>query len=162
MRKGPSCAPGFYQPSDAFIAPTRRKPYQPHQYVTITLSEPILTGATGTAHRGVAQISLESGEVLVHKVVVKLVFPDKDTRPEEEVNYTLEPTGHERVLREYSIYQHLASAGCHDGILPVFGLFEDIDSGTFALVMDDGGTSLRDIQRKENKTANEIISERNR
>lgn len=57
------------------------------------------------------------------------------------VKLSFTPEQHERMRFEYRIYRHLAGI---PGILRVFGLFEDIEGGTLALVMEHGGCSLED------------------
>ena len=81
-------------------------------------------------HRAVVEIELESGLKVQHFLTVKLVFS----------NYS----GSQRKLRkEHSTYHHLGSKDGVEGLLPVYGLFEDPETGTLALIMDDGGSSIR-------------------
>ncbi|KAF8954477.1 hypothetical protein BDZ97DRAFT_1864931 [Flammula alnicola] len=140
IRLEPSCAPGFNDLP--FEIPNRKMTYSPSQYISLTLSEPMGYGAIGVAHRGSAVIELESGRTFSHTLVVKFVFSmDEDAR--------------NKLRHEFSIYQHLASAGCVEGILCVYGLFEDIESGALALIMDDGGVTL--TRREFARTGNSEV-----
>ncbi|KAF8969014.1 hypothetical protein BDZ97DRAFT_302490 [Flammula alnicola] len=127
IRLGPSCAPGFHR--DTFEEPDRRASYSSRQYFSLHLSEPMGRGAVGVVHRASAEIRTESGSILNYPLVIKFVFSDQEKQ--------------DSLRHEYSIYRHLARASGIEGILPVYGLFEDTDSGTLALIMDDGGTTLR-------------------
>ncbi|KIM39090.1 hypothetical protein M413DRAFT_29658 [Hebeloma cylindrosporum] len=128
IRVGPSCVRGYHD--QPFKEPSRRATYNPSQYFSLTLSEPIGSGAVGVVHRATAEIQLESGLKVQHSLAVKLVFSNH--------------FGYQRKLRkEYSIYHHLASKDDVEGVLPVYGLFEDTETGTLALIMDDGGSSIR-------------------
>ncbi|KAF8971167.1 hypothetical protein BDZ97DRAFT_2054891 [Flammula alnicola] len=134
IRLGPSCAAGFNDMP--FEAPNRKMTYSSAQYFSLTLSEPMGWGAIGVIHRGSADIRLEPGRKLSHSLTVKFVF-------------SMDEEARNKLRHEYSIYQHLASAGGVEGILCVYGLFEDIESGALALIMDEGGTTLtrREVAR---------------
>ncbi|KIM39102.1 hypothetical protein M413DRAFT_236009 [Hebeloma cylindrosporum] len=128
IRVEPSCVRGYHD--QPFKEPSRKATYDSSQYFSLVLSEEIGSGAIGVVHRATAEIQLESGLKVQHRLAVKLVFS----------NYL----GYQRRLRkEYSIYHHLASKDNVEGVLPVYGLFEDTETGTLALIMDDGGSSIR-------------------
>ena len=128
IRVGAPCVHGYHD--TPFKEPSRKGNYNSSQYFSLTLSEPIASGAIGVVHRALAEIELESGLKVQHRLAVKLVFS----------NYF----GSQRKLRkEHSIYHHLASKHDVEGLLPVYGLFEDTETGTLALIMDDGGSSIR-------------------
>ncbi|KIM39107.1 hypothetical protein M413DRAFT_29667 [Hebeloma cylindrosporum] len=128
IRVGPSCVRGYHD--QPFKEPSRKATFLPSQYFSLTLSKPIGSGAVGTVHRALAEIELQSGVKVQHRLAVKLVFSDY--------------SGCQRRLwKEYSIYQHLASKDGVEGVLPVYGIFEDTETGTLALIMDDGGSSLQ-------------------
>jgi hypothetical protein len=125
---GASCVRGYHD--KAFKESSRKASYTPSQYFSLTLSEPIGSGAIGVVHRALVEIELESGFKVQHRLVVKLVFS----------NFS----GSQRKLRkEHSIYHYLASKDGVEGVLPVYGLFEDTETGTLALIMDDGGSSIQ-------------------
>ncbi|PPQ84975.1 hypothetical protein CVT24_000040, partial [Panaeolus cyanescens] len=52
-----------------------------------------------------------------------------------------------RIYDEYSWYERLAEAGVTEGIVKVHGIFEDVETGATALMMQYGGTSLLHRER---------------
>ncbi|KIM39093.1 hypothetical protein M413DRAFT_29660 [Hebeloma cylindrosporum] len=128
IRVGASCVRGYHDQN--FKEPSRKATYDSSQYFSLILSGEIGSGAIGVVHRAAAEIQLESGLKVQHRLAVKLVFSNH--------------FGYQRKLRkEYSIYHYLASKDNIEGVLPVYGLFEDTETGTLALIMDDGGSSIR-------------------
>lgn len=100
--------------------------YSLNECISLVLTSRIGSGSTGTVHGATLEVRPNVGPPITRDVVVKLSFT---------------PEQHERMRSEYCIYQHLAGI---PGILHVFGLFEDIEGGTLALVMEHGGCSLED------------------
>ncbi|KIM39104.1 hypothetical protein M413DRAFT_236022 [Hebeloma cylindrosporum] len=128
IRVGASCVRGYHD--QPFKEPSRKATYNSSQYFSLILSEEIGSGAIGVVHRATAELQLESGLKVHHRLAVKLVFSNH--------------LGYQRKLRkEHSIYHYLASKDNIEGVLPVYGLFEDTETGTLALIMDDGGSSIR-------------------
>lgn len=128
VRVGPSCARGFAD--IPFKKPSRTSRYTPDQYLNITMSEKLGSGALGVTHRGSIELDVD-GEIISHPIVLKLVFCQHRSR-------------RKRLEREHAIYRHLASAEGVEGVLDCYGIFEDTETGTLALIMDDGGKSLSD------------------
>lgn len=54
----------------------------------------------------------------------------------------------ELILHEYEVYRILSSSGVTDGILMVHGVFQDIESGMFGLLLQDGGITLYERERR--------------
>ncbi|KAF9552981.1 hypothetical protein CPC08DRAFT_249719 [Agrocybe pediades] len=130
LRVSSSCAPG----TSAEFHPTSRTKFRPVEYVDMTLSKPIGHGAVGVVHAATASMELESGEIMEHKVILKLAF----SRAQKV-----------KLKHEYDIYVHLSKVGDVQCILDVHGLFEDPDSNTLALVMEEGGRSLAYLNELE-------------
>lgn len=105
---------------------SNKRSYHSDAYLNITLTSYIETGATGVLHGGKLEVETTDGHLLTHNIAVKLAFSEQQCR---------------RLAREYSIYCHLAAANVK-GILDVFGLFQDMEGQTLALVMTHGGISL--------------------
>ncbi|KAF8954107.1 hypothetical protein BDZ97DRAFT_1928824 [Flammula alnicola] len=125
IRQGPSCVPGLF--NDAFEEPDRKSVYSSSQFMTVTLHAPIGTGAVGVIHRAVIEVETDSGKKL-HRCLVKLGFSEAQQTS---------------MRNEYNMYAHLAKVKTVAGVVRVHGLFQDIETGTMALVMDHGGKSLR-------------------
>lgn len=102
--------------------------YSLNQCVFLVLTSPIGSGATGTVHGATLEIRPSEGPAITREVVVKLSFTSEQRK---------------RMQSEYLIYQRLSKMRT-PGVLRVFGLFEDIEGGASALVMDHGGPSLWD------------------
>lgn len=113
---------------DAQLPKRLKSSYSLDKCITLVLNSRIGSGATGTVHGATLEVKTNAGPPIIRDVVVKLSFI---------------PEQHKRMRSEYRIYQLLAKSGT-PGILPVYGLFEDIEGGALALVMDNGGTSLWD------------------
>ncbi|KAJ3515649.1 hypothetical protein NLJ89_g1617 [Agrocybe chaxingu] len=133
LRVGPSCAT---KPTKKTFKPARKlAKYPPTKYFVVTLTERALgSGAIGVVHAATVELELASGKKHQKKLVVKLAF-----LPEQQ----------DKLRQEFSIYLRLASAKSRvEGILPVYGLFQDVETGALALLMDDGGFALseRDYQ----------------
>ncbi|KIM42889.1 hypothetical protein M413DRAFT_444516, partial [Hebeloma cylindrosporum] len=135
IRLRPSCAPSL-QPKPPPVKEVKTK-YGTHEYFTLTLGQQRFQGATGVVHPATLELRviLPSGETSTLKrdgLIVKLAFlPDQQ----------------KRLHHEFDIYLHLAQRGAK-GVVVVHGLYSDPESGTLALVMDDGGKSLRQRERE--------------
>lgn len=108
--------------------------------ISLVLTSRIGSGSTGTAHGATLEVRPKEGPSITREVIVKLSFS---------------PEQHKRMRTEYRIYQRLAGT---PGVLHVFGLFEDIEGGALALVMEYGGSSLWD--RGQTNTVKASPSER--
>ncbi|GLB43189.1 hypothetical protein LshimejAT787_1300900 [Lyophyllum shimeji] len=104
----------------------KRKSYGPDEYFSLVLTSEIASGATGIAHEAQLKV-LVGGSTRSLGVVVKLSFKLEQL---------------ERLRHEVSIYEHLAARGVREGIPFVFGLFEDTETDTLALVMSHVGECL--------------------
>jgi hypothetical protein len=110
--------------------------YTPHQYMILDVASKIAAGATGVVHNATLQVLTEADGVRSLEVVVKFAFKSRQQR---------------KLRHEFSIYEHLASPKV-DGIPFVFGLFEDTESATLALVMTHVGLCLLDRGPGEKET----------
>ncbi|KAJ7173337.1 hypothetical protein C8R46DRAFT_113435 [Mycena filopes] len=124
LRVGPSLAeaphPGLYRP------PRAKKSYSIHECISLTLRAELGAGACSVVHSGTLSVKLTSGETSVIDVVAKIAIL---------------PFQRERLRHEYSIYRHLAPSTI-SGIPKVYGLFEDMETGSLALVMSPCGSNL--------------------
>jgi serine/threonine protein kinase len=110
-------------------SPRARRQYSPHEYLTLVLHSVIAHGATGILHKAELVLEMAEGTMLHGEVIVKLAFSDEQQ---------------ERMQHEYSIYDHMTSAGIKGIIVDVLGLFRDLEGGPMALIMSNAGTSLWD------------------
>jgi hypothetical protein len=111
---------------------TASQTYTPDQYISLVVGSEIASGATGVVHNASLEVLTASDGVKRLKVVVKFAL-----RTEQQ----------SRLRHESSIYKHLASSEVK-GIPSVFGLFEDTESDTLALVMTHVGICLLDRKPK--------------
>lgn len=86
-------------------------------------------GATGITHSAKIEITTLDNRDVEHEVVIKFAFSDEQQ---------------ERMQHEYSIYDHMESAGIRNGVPEIYGLFKDMEGNTMALVMSHAGTSMWD------------------
>jgi len=101
--------------------------FESHEYLSVEIFDRVGSGAVGVAHRAHARLLSKSSELQEHDVIVKLAFL---------------PQQKKHLLREYSVYHRLASAGV-TGVPIILGLFEDVmTDGPSALVMSYGGKNL--------------------
>ncbi|KAF4622915.1 hypothetical protein D9613_001544 [Agrocybe pediades] len=123
--------------------PTSKSKFRPTGYIDMTLSQPMGKGAVGVVHPATVSIELEleSGDVVEHKLVVKLAFSR---------------TQKAGLKHEYDVYSHFAKAGYVGNIVDVHGLFEDPDSNTLALVMENGGRSLAHLNDEEEDGVDQV------
>ncbi|KAF8885265.1 hypothetical protein CPB84DRAFT_1850462 [Gymnopilus junonius] len=140
VRVGPSCEPGHAKEEH----PKQTK-YKAHEYLALDLKEPIGKGAVGIVHPAVVKLTMESGDILQHNLVIKLAFSPKQQ---------------EKLLDEYNIYVHLSQKKVIEGIVTVHGMFRDPDSGALGMLMDDAGQSLycRERERSGNVDVISTIS----
>lgn len=106
-----------------------RRKYFEHEYFTLVISSTIAQGATGVLHEAELVLKTKEGITLRCKVVIKLAFSAEQQ---------------DRMRHEYSIYEHLVSAGIKGVIVDVLGLFKDLEGGPMALIMSHAGSSLWD------------------
>ncbi|KAF8907621.1 hypothetical protein CPB84DRAFT_1744536 [Gymnopilus junonius] len=101
--------------------------------------------AVGIVHPAVVKLTMESGDILQHNLVIKLAFSPKQQ---------------EKLLDEYNIYVHLSQKKVIEGIVTVHGMFRDPDSGALGMLMDDAGQSLycRERERSGNVDVISTIS----
>lgn len=118
--------------------------YSSREYITLVLTSCIGAGATGVVHGATLDIQREKGPPLIRNVVVKLSFTPEQRR---------------RLLHEYSIYLCLSTKDI-PGILRAFGLFEDVEGGALALVLEHGGISLWHREEVRTNSVNVSDSER--
>jgi hypothetical protein len=118
--------------------------YRSDEYFTLVLTSEIGDGATGIVHGATLELETSDVQRLTHEVVVKLAFSDEQQ---------------ERLRKEYAIYQHLATANVM-GIPTVLGLFEDLEGGSMALVMNNAGVSLWEKRADEKGQVTVSPSER--
>jgi len=95
-------------------------------------------GATGLIYRVSVSVELESGEKMHRDMIMKVVLLEDEEDLEAK----------ERMVHEYEMYKILAAAGVTDGIVSVHGLFQDAETCALAILMDDGGETLRERIRK--------------
>ncbi|KDR68735.1 hypothetical protein GALMADRAFT_1026246 [Galerina marginata CBS 339.88] len=131
MRLGPSCVHISY--INSFKKIRRKGKYTHSQYFTLTVGEHLGKGAIGVAHPTYATLELDSSTLIQHDLVVKFAFSKEQQ---------------ESIRHEFDIYQHLARNNVVDGIVRVYGLFQDMDTGTIALVMDNAGIDLATREQK--------------
>ncbi|KAJ3515650.1 hypothetical protein NLJ89_g1626 [Agrocybe chaxingu] len=124
-RVTPSCS--FTSSTESFKLPKRKGAYKPSQYFTLLLRQPLAGGAVGVGHPAEAVFeSTSRGSVRNDNLVVKLAFGEAEQ---------------EKMWHEYRIYQHMWRNRDIKGIIKVYGMFQDAETGTLALLMEHGGTS---------------------
>ena len=146
LRQGRGIAPGV-PCSDSDLLKSkmelRAQEYQAHEYFELLLASDFSSGATGQVHRATIRLTLPDGRLISSSAVVKVAFHDLQR---------------ERLRHEYVVYKHLADNGVKS-VASVFGLFEDVDDGSSALIMSDAGTSLyeRELKRTPGKISIEQV-----
>lgn len=118
--------------------------YQAHEYFELLLAPDFSSGATGQVHRATVRMTLPDGCLVSSSVIVKVAFHD---------------LLRERLRHEYVVYKYMADKGVKS-VASIFGLFEDIDDGSSALIMSDAGISLdeRELKRHPGKIQVEQVS----
>ena len=122
----------------------RAQEYQAHEYFELLLAPDFSSGATGQVHKAAIRMTLPDGRLVSSSAIVKIAFHD---------------LLRERLRHEYVVYKHMADKGVKS-VASIFGLFEDIDDGSSALIMSDVGISLdeRELKRNPGKIPIEQIS----
>jgi hypothetical protein len=128
LRAGRSLSPDLGPPSKV---PRMKRKYSASESVIITLRTTIGSGATGVLYDSTLQVHTIKAGLLSQEIVVKIAF---------------EATQRSRMRHEYDMYQHLASSGVEGCIPRVYGLFEDVEGGATALLMNHVGKTLWDDQ----------------
>ena len=147
IRRGRGIAPGIPCSNIALWkskTEPRAEEYQAHKYFELYLAPDFNSGATGQVHRATIRMTLLGGRLLSSPAIVKVAFHDLQR---------------ERLRHEYIVYKHLADKGV-ESVASIYGLFEDIDDGSSALIMSDAGISLyeRELKRNPGKTTIEQVS----
>ena len=112
----------------------RAQEYQAHEYLELLLKPNFNSGATGQVHKATIRMTLTDGCLLSLPAIVKVAFHDLQR---------------ERLRHEYVVYKYLSQKGVKC-VATVFGLFEDINDESSALIMSDGGISLHEREKKRN------------
>lgn len=107
--------------------PRIMRKYGTTEYITVILHSKIGKGATGVLYNSTLQVYTTKMGLSSHEIVVKIAF---------------EAEQQSRIRHEYDIYDHLASSGVEGYIPRVYGLFEDIEGGATALLMNHAGEML--------------------
>lgn len=123
MRTGASLPPG--ENPTLFTSPKRKAGYTATEYMSIIPGDQIGKGIVGVVHRGT--LSVKTGtRTITRQVAAKFAF-DKEQQGE--------------LRDEFRIYSRLVRMDVK-GILPVYGLFQDMEDGPLMLLLGHGGKSL--------------------
>jgi hypothetical protein len=105
----------------------KRRKHTSADYFRITLtSDVIAEGATGRAHNARIEVQTSDGRVYGYIAIAKIA---------------LEQRKRQRLRHEYAVYRYLDRKGVN-GIVKVYGLFEDAGNEALILIMSHAGTSL--------------------
>ncbi|KAF7309353.1 Protein kinase domain-containing protein [Mycena indigotica] len=116
--------------------PAIKRAYRHDEYFEIILGRKLGDGATGTVHTAIARVSSKNGEIILQDdLVVKLTFKRQDQA---------------RLRHEYAVYSRLAEHGVM-GVPQIYGLFEDLEGGAIALVMNNCGQNLYALRPDKTK-----------
>ncbi|KAG6883592.1 hypothetical protein C0993_005273 [Termitomyces sp. T159_Od127] len=124
----------------------KKKTYNSDEYLSLVLTSKLGYGATGAVYDARLEV-LVDGCPRRARVVVKLGFKGKEIK---SMRY------------EYSIYQQLSSHDVVEGIPYIFGLYEDVESDTVALVMSYVGNCLWQLRPDKTKgyvRVSEVVEE---
>ncbi|PPQ64234.1 hypothetical protein CVT24_008610 [Panaeolus cyanescens] len=124
LREIASCDPA--SPEIASPRPKQNKSYPHNECAHFVARQNIGVSDKVTVYRGFITIHPSSGE-LRQPAILKIA---------KNAN------GQKRLFHEYEVYQKLWSSGVAGGILMVHGMFQDIETGVFGLLMQDGGSTL--------------------
>ncbi|KAF8334395.1 hypothetical protein F5887DRAFT_1256971, partial [Amanita rubescens] len=113
---------------------SRAQEYQVHEYFELLLKPNFDSGATGQVHKATLRMALADGRLLSSPATIKVAFHDLQR---------------ERLRNEYVVYKYLAKNGVKC-VATIFGLFEDINGESSALIMSDAGISLHGREKKRN------------
>ncbi|KDR66158.1 hypothetical protein GALMADRAFT_283987 [Galerina marginata CBS 339.88] len=139
-RVAPSCAPGLSEEAGKHKMKAK---YRCHEYISLTLKEPLGRGAVGVVHPVMLELVLESGEIMTQDFTFKLAFSVEQM---------------EKLYHEFQIYQQLSKQEDVEGIVTVHGLFKDQESRTLAMLMSDGGVSLRRREMERSGDAVQVVT----
>lgn len=118
-----------------FKEPKRKASYGETEYVSITLKDKISWGAISVVHHATLSLHTSDGATLTRQAVAKLSFSKANQK---------------RLQHEFSVYTHLSKNIGVNGLLPVYGMFQDMEGGPLMLVLGYGGISL--LAREEQRT----------
>ncbi|KAF9042140.1 kinase-like domain-containing protein [Panaeolus papilionaceus] len=136
LRVSSSCHPSFV--SKSFSKPKANRQYSLTKCLNFVAKEKVGQGATGTVYRGSLEMETSSGRILDEDVVLKIPLGNKPI---------------DRIHQEYAVYKQLAEAGVTTGIAKVYGIFEDVETGSIAMMMQYVGTNLLSRERQRMVTA---------
>ncbi|KNZ75774.1 hypothetical protein J132_01619 [Termitomyces sp. J132] len=122
-----------------------KKSFEPHEYFRVTITSEIAHGSTGNAHAATIDFLEQNGKtVSFSNVVVKFAFAAVQKK---------------RLSHEFNVYSHLMSTNVR-GIPHVFGLFQDVETESLALIMEYAGLTLWDCRLPvKSKRLEFVISE---
>lgn len=110
-----------------FKEPKQKASYISTDYMSLTLRDEIDEGAVGTIHRDTLSLQTNYGAPLVRQVAAKLAF---------------QPEHKESLEDEIFMYVNQSRTQNVKGVLPVYGLFKDMEGGPLLLILSLGGVSL--------------------
>ncbi|KAF9042139.1 hypothetical protein BJ165DRAFT_1485833 [Panaeolus papilionaceus] len=132
LRVSPSCHPDFV--NTLVQPPKSNKRYLLRECMNFVATEKIASGSAAAVFRGVVQIQTEGGgKMIEERVVLKIPL---GTQPPS------------KIYDEYKTYVNFSAAGIMEGILPVYGVFEDVETGSLAMMIRDGGIDLWQRERE--------------
>ncbi|EDR08325.1 uncharacterized protein LACBIDRAFT_327453 [Laccaria bicolor S238N-H82] len=123
LRSDASLVPG--ENPAPFKSPKRKAGYTAVEYISVTLGDQIGEGIIGVVHRGTLSLRTTHA-TLTRQVAAKLAFSKEQQRS---------------LRHEFTIYTRLWQRNVK-GILPVYGLFQDMEDGPLMLLLGYGGISL--------------------
>ncbi|KIM40416.1 hypothetical protein M413DRAFT_28883 [Hebeloma cylindrosporum] len=107
--------------------PRRKARYPPSEYFTLTLGDQLGRGSVGIAYQASVTFISESNTFEHSRLVVKMSYFESQKTS---------------LRHEYAMYKLLVTRGVAQNILPVYGMFQDAETGMLVLVMEYGGESL--------------------
>ena len=118
--------------------------YRAHEYFELLLQPGFDSGATGQVHKATIRVTLSDGQQHSSPAIVKIAFHDFQR---------------ERLRHEYVVYKHLAKKGVKC-VVSIYGLFDDVNNESSALIMSNAGISLydRELNRNPGKISIEQVS----
>ncbi|KAF7298926.1 Protein kinase domain-containing protein [Mycena indigotica] len=130
----------FLRTTPCLVHKTHRKPgyspqikrsYRLHECFEVILTGQLGRGGTGTVYGAKGRLTTKDGETRIQEdLIVKMAFEKHPQR---------------RMRHEYDVYQQLAEHGV-TGVPQVYGLFEDLEGGALALVMNHCGQDLWELR----------------
>ncbi|KAG6876259.1 hypothetical protein C0992_000294 [Termitomyces sp. T32_za158] len=113
----------------------KKKTYKSDEYLSLVLTSKLEYGAIGVVYDARLEV-LADGCTRKARVVVKIGSKEKEIK---SMRY------------EHSIYQQLSSHNVMEGIPYIFGLYEDVEANTVALVMSYAGNCLWQLRPDKTK-----------